>query len=301
VTATAEAPEQAVDPLWKGPGIYTADELSLEAYHRDIVPGGSLSSSGARALLDPGCPAQFHHDRQHPQPAKKEWDLGTAVHGIILGSGPEIVVTEHSDWRTKAARDDRDAIRASGGVPLLFEDGEQVTAMAQAIRQHPIAGPLFAPGTGTPEQSLYWTDPETGVMCRVRPDWLKHPPDLTLCVDLKTTKDASPGGVSKAIADYGYHQQDAFYVDGIQAVLGLPARFVFVFVNKTPPYLITVRELSDADRAIGRAKNARALRIYAECERTGIWPDWTGDTPDIPYISLPTWAAQREAEEYLNV
>lgn len=300
MTATAEAPE-TVHPAWKGPGLYTADELSLEDYHRDVVPGGSLSSSGARAILDPGCPAQFHYDRQHPKPPKAEFELGTAVHTEVLGSGPANVVTDYDSWRTKAAQVERDKIRAANRIPLLAAEGEQVAAMAAAIRQHPIAGPLFTPGTGIAEQSLYWTDPETSVMCRCRPDWLKELPDLTLAVDLKTTKDASPAGISKAIADYGYHQQDPFYLDGIQHVLGKPARFVFVFISKTPPYLITVRELSDADRAIGRAKNARALRIYAECERTGHWPDWTGDTPDIPYISLPPWAAQREAEEYLNV
>lgn len=301
MTAVAEAPERAVNPLWRGPGLYTAKDLSLEAYHADVVPGGSLSSSGARALLDPGCPAQFKYDREHPKPAKAEFELGTAVHTEVLGAGPANVVTDHDSWRTKPAQIERDKIRAARRIPLLAAEGEQVAAMAAAIRQHPIAGPLFAPGTGTAEQSLYWTDPATGVMCRCRPDWLKELPDLTLAVDLKTTKDASPGEVSKAIGNYGYHQQDAFYLDGIQAVLGKPARFIFVFVSKAPPYLITVRELSEADRAIGRAKNQRALRIYAACEQTGVWPDWTGDTPDIPYISLPTWQATREAEEYLNV
>lgn len=296
MTATLDTP--VTNPLWRGLGVYSADELTLDDYHADVVPGGSLSSSGARALLDPGCPAQFDYDRKHPQPVKKEWDLGTAVHNLILGSGPEIVVTEHDDWRTKDARADRDAIRADGGIPLLFHDGEQVTAMADAIRSHSLAGPLFTGGTA--EQSLYWEDEATKVTCRCRPDYLKQYPGLTLAVDLKTTKDASPTAVSKAIADYGYHQQDPFYIDGIQAALGLPARFVFVFVSKTAPYLITVRELSEADRAIGRAKNQRALRIYAECTKTGVWPDWTGPVTDIPYISLPPWAAIREAEEYLK-
>ena len=53
-------------------------------------------------------------------------------------------------------------------------------------------------------------------------------------------------------------------------------------------------------RTIGRAKNARALRIYAECQRSDTWPDWTGPVTDIPEISLPTWAAIRDAEEYLK-
>lgn len=294
--ATATAPAT----VWRGPGVYSADELTLEQYHADIVPDGSLSSSGARALLAPGCPAQFDYDRRQPQLPKREFEIGTAVHSVLLGTGADLVVVDAEMWNTKAVKAEVTAIRADDKIPLKPSDKQQVEDMVAAIRRHPVAGPLFAPGTGTPEQSLYWVDEATGITCRVRPDWLKHLPDLTLCVDYKTAAKADPEAVSKAIADRGYHQQDPFYIDGIQAVLGLPARFLFVFQSKTAPYLITVRELSEADRAIGRAKNQRALRIYAECTKTGVWPDWTGTVTDIPYISLPTWTATREAEEYLK-
>jgi hypothetical protein len=285
--------------LWRGPGIYTADELPLEAYHADIVPGGSLSSSGARKLLAPSCPAQFRYDQQHPQAPKKEFDLGHAAHRLVLDDGPELVEVKALRWDSIKVKAEVQAIRDAGAVPLKTAELEQVQAMAAAIRQHPLAGPLFTPGTGVAEQSLYWADPHTGVTCRARPDWLKNLPGLVVCVDYKTAADASPDAVSKAIGDRGYHMQDPWYLDGIQAVTGQQARFIFVVQSKTAPYLITVRELADADRAIGRAKNQRALRIYAECERTGIWPDWTGPTTDIPYISLPTWQAVREADEYL--
>jgi hypothetical protein len=82
MTATLDAP--TISPLWHGLGVYSSDELSLEQYHADVAPGGSLSSSGARALLDPGCPAQFDYDRKHHQPAKKEFEIGTAAHSMLL-------------------------------------------------------------------------------------------------------------------------------------------------------------------------------------------------------------------------
>src|SRR5690606_6095777 len=126
------------------------------------------------------------------------------------------------------------------------------------------------------EHSLYWVDPATSVMCRCRPDWLMERPDLALCVDYKTCRDASPRSVSKAHGDYGYQQHAALYIDRVQPALGKPAQFVPVAQPKPVPYLVTTRELTEADLDIGRAKNAKALRIYAECERTGVWPDWTG-------------------------
>lgn len=273
------------------------DGLSAEAYHADRT---SISSTGLRALLAPGCPAQFKYDRDHPAPPKREFDLGHAVHTAVLGEGSDVKVIDYPDYKKADARTERDAAYAEGLVPLLPKEKKQVDAMAEAIRQHPLAGPLFA-GEGIAERSLYWTDPATGVRCRVRPDWLKPLPGLALAVDLKTTKDANPEAVSRAIRDYSYHQQDALYTDGIWAALQPEdVRFLFVFISKTPPYLITVRELTDQDRDIGRARNERALRIYADCVANDTWPDWTGPVTEIPQIGMPTWDTIRQAEEYLG-
>ncbi|MGC5534297.1 PD-(D/E)XK nuclease-like domain-containing protein [Streptomyces sp. SR-10] len=274
------------------------DGMTAEAYHADR---NSISSTGLRKILAPGCPAQLRYDLDHPQPHKKEFDLGHAAHLLVLGEGPELEVIDAPDWKKVATRELRDLAYAEGKVPLLTKDHDMVQAMAAAIRQHPLAGPLFTPGTGVAEQSIFWTDPATGVRCRIRPDWLKQLPGLALCVDYKTIKSADPDTVSKAIRDHAYHQQDALYTDGIWAALQPEdVRFIFVFQSKTAPYLITVRELADQDRDIGRARNERALRIFAECQATGNWPDWTGPVTDIPTISMPTWAVLNETEEYLR-
>ncbi|MER6534370.1 PD-(D/E)XK nuclease-like domain-containing protein [Streptomyces sp900105755] len=287
MTTTTEAPA----------GPIVRDDLTAESYHADRT---SISSSGLRALLAPGCPAQFKYDRDNPQPPKREFDLGHAAHKLVLGIGEELEPLDFDTYLTKAAKQARDEAREAGAVPLLTHEWEQVQAMAAAIRQHPVAGPLFTPGTGRAELSLFWTDRETGVRCRVRPDWLKEMPGLALGVDYKTIRSADPETVSRAIRDHSYHQQDALYTDGIWAVLDPEdVRFIFVFQSKIPPYLITVRELADQDRDIGRARNQRALRLYKDCESTGIWPDWTGPITEIPTISMPTYDTLRQAEEYL--
>jgi hypothetical protein len=172
--------------------------------------------------------------------------------------------------------------------------------MAEAIRQHPIAGPLFTPGTGVAEQSLFWTDPRTGVRCRCRPDWMPHRGDGRLVVvDYKTAKAVDEAALQRAVYERGYHAQAAHYLDGIKA-LGLhgdqdPA-FVFVFQAKTAPYLVHLVELDFPALTLGAARNERALRTYAECERTGIWP---GFNNRITYLPLPPWAEKRDQEEYL--
>jgi hypothetical protein len=274
------------------------DGLPADEYHADRT---SISSSGLRALLPPGCPAQFKYDRDHPQAPKREFDLGHAAHKLVLGEGEEIVVTEHDDWRTKAAREERDDIRAAGAVPLLFHEGEQVTAMAEAIRQHPLAGPLFTSGNGLAEQSIYWTDTRTGVRCRCRPDWMPHRPEggRLVVVDYKTAKAVDDNSLQRAVYERAYHAQAAFYLDGVKAA-GLhgdqePA-FIFAFQAKTPPYLVHLVELDFPALTLGAARNERALRIYADCERTGNWP---GFNNAITYLPLPPYAEKRDEKEYL--
>lgn len=299
MTATIEAPGQAVHPAWKGLGVYSADELSLDDYHRDIVPGGSLSSSGARALLDPSCPAQFKYDRDHPQAPKKEWDLGTAAHRLVLGDGPELVEVKVSDWRTKDAQRQASEARARGAVPLKTADYEQVHAMADALRRHPTAATIFDPAGGKPEQSLYWIDPITQVTCRARPDWLPTPgPGRLIIPDYKTAAKVNRKAIQNAIRDHGYHQQAAWCVEGAQAtgLAGSDAVFVLVFQVKNPPYHVVVVQVDAMDLRIGHAKNAVARDIYRECTETGVWPAY-GDGVEI--IPQPEWDQKRDIEEYL--
>jgi len=285
--------------VWRGPGVYTADELSLEDYHRDIVPGGSLSSSGARALLSPGCPAQFHYDRQHPQPVKKEFDLGTAAHRLILGDGPELVEVKVADWRTKDAQRQAAEARERGAVPLKTADYEQVHAMADALRQHRTAASLFDPVGGQPEQSLYWIDPITKITCRARPDWLRTPTQSRAIVsDYKTAAKVDRRSIQRAIRDHGYHQQAAWCIDGARHVGIADERAVFllVFQAKNPPYHVVVAQVDALDLRIGHAKNAVARDIYRECTETGVWPAY-GDAVEI--IPQPEWDQKKDVEEYL--
>lgn len=274
-------------------GVYEMDEAT---YHGDPVPGGSLSSSGARRLLPPGCPALFNYERDHPR-QRAEFDFGTAAHKLVLGTGPEIAVIDAKDWRTNKAKDDAKAARERGAVPVLTADYLDAQVMADAIRAHPLAGRLFNPEFGgKPEQSLFWQDDQWGIWKRARLDWL---PDWTnawgrlILADYKTTTCADPGHIAKAVANYGYHQQAAFYLDGVHQVIdgGDPA-FLFVFQEKNPPYLVTVCELDHEAITAGRKLNDRAAEVFRDCTASGLWPSYS--TEDVALISLPRWAQPRE-------
>jgi hypothetical protein len=286
VTALAE--RSSLPYVVDQPGLY---QMSADHYHRDPVPQGSLSSSGARALLPPSCPAKFRHEQLHGRPSKPAFDLGHAAHSLVLeGDSTRVVIVDAEDWKTKSAREQRDAAQAAGLVPLLADDWRVVQEMAAALRAHPIAAALFNPERGQPEQSAFWQDETHGVWRRARFDWL---PDLTpsgrlIVGDYKTTVSAEPRALAKSAANFGYHQQAAFYLDAVTALdLADEAAFVFVSQEKTAPYLVTAWELDREALDIGRALNEQALAIYAECMATDVWPNYTDD---VALISLPAWA-----------
>lgn len=279
------------------PGVY---DLPDDVYHADPVPEGSLSVSGARLLLPPSCPAKFAYQREHGRPPKKEFDLGHAAHLMVLGAGPELVVVEAADWRTKAAREQRAAAYAAGKVPLLPAQLDQVTRMAEQLRQHPIAAELLDPERMRAEVSIFWRDPEFGIMRRARFDALSTPDGSgsALLVDYKTTKAGDLESVSKALHFYGYAMQARWYRDGaiaLDLVDPARARFLFIFQEIEPPYLVTVVEPDVDALRIGGERNRRAIEIFRDCTESGIWPGYT-PTDEIPLVSLPGWVERQYAQ-----
>ncbi|MDF5755790.1 PD-(D/E)XK nuclease-like domain-containing protein [Spongiactinospora sp. TRM90649] len=271
------------------PGVY---DIPAETYHADPVPGGSLSSTGARRILPPGCPARYRWEADHGTLPKPAWDLGTAAHRLVLGTGPELVRIDAAEWRSRKVKQQVAAVRAAGDIPLRPADYDQVRAMAAALRSHRIAAALLDPDRGDPEQTLIWRDLVTGVWRRAMLDWLRHPGGGRFIVgDYKTCRSADPDAIQRAVHTYGYHCQGAWYLDGITA-LGLdPApAFVLICQEKEPPYLVTVAEIDATALRIGRALNRQAIEIYAECTATGRWP---GYSDDIELIRLPAWLENR--------
>ncbi len=276
-------------------GVY--DGMSDATYHADPVPGGSLSSSGARKLLPPSCPALYRYEQDHGRAPKREFDFGHAAHQLVLGAGPGITVVDAKSWRTDAAQGQAEEARAEGKVPLLTAEYETVQAMAAALKRHPIAGRMFNPERGKPEQSLFWKDQKFGIWRRARLDWLPTAGNGQHWVaDLKTCRSAAPDRLQKAMWDYGYATQAAWYLDGVRA-LGLGdklTKFVFVFQEKTPPYLVTVAEPDPFALQIGAYENQSAMATYRDCMATGHWPGYSDGIESIP---LPRWIEAQYAKE----
>lgn len=264
-------------------GMFSAVEEA--DYHADRE---SISVSGAKILVQPGGPAKFRERMDNPPPPKPEYTFGHAAHALVLGKGATIIEVDAPDWRTKAAKEIRDQA-CNGVAPMLTHELNKARAMAAKVKDHPIAGPLFA--NGHAEVSLYTTDEQTGVRLRGRCDWITMADlgagERPVIVDYKTAVSADPELWTRKAADYGYDMQFPWYVDLYGAIKGDEAGFLFVVQEKVAPYLVSVVELDMDAFMLGREKSRQAIDLYASCREFGEWP---GYADQIHSMSLPPWA-----------
>lgn len=244
------------------------EDMPEREYHAHPT---SLSVSGAKTLLK--APALFKHQQANPV-YKDVFDFGSAAHSLVLGVGDPLCVIDAEDWRSKAARDLRDAARAKGETPILKADHLKVLAMADKLKQHKLAMQLLS--EGNPEVSAFAPDEATGVTRRCRFDWL-HPTVLT---DYKTSASSNPhdlAGRYGAIKKWGYDQQAAWYLD-LARDLGHPAQaFAFIFQMKEAPFLVTVATVPEGELWDARDRNRQALERFRDCTESGIWPGYLPD------------------------
>jgi hypothetical protein len=214
--------------------------------------------------------------------------IGTAIHLAVLEPerfALEVVQRPTFDRRTTIGKAGFAAWTAenAGRLALEAEDFDTVRRSADSVLAHPAARALLS--EGAPEVTLRWVDATTGAPCRARFDWLR--PDLG-AVDLKSTRDASPAGFAREIAQHAYYIQAAHYDMGAQAVLGqfLPY-WIFIAVEKEAPYAVGVYSLDRESIDAAAVRVADALARWRASTDSGRWPSYSNL---IEPITTPKWA-----------
>lgn len=264
---------------------YAADNLGID------VP--TLNSGLANRLLTRSpLHAWWGHPRLNPQwqPTESEaFDLGGAVHDIVIeGRTDRIRVIQADSWRTKEARDLRDAARADGMLPLLPDQAAAVLAMAgPALAAIGTSPDLIGLGELDPEQTFIWQDESTGAWLRCRPDWVTR--DRTIILSFKTTSaSAEPEAFTRSLMNFGYDLQAAFEIAGVEAVCGTRVtHYIWVVQEVQPPYAVSLVGMSPEMRHYGLSRFDLAVSRWADCLNNDRWP---GYPTRICYVSPPAWA-----------
>lgn len=254
-------------------------------------------SSGILKAIVNACPARaWYESWLNPRRTIEQadqMDLGTVAHGILLeGSTENVEIIDADDWRTKAAREAREAAYAAGKTPILARKMEVVEAMVSAawkfIKASEVAD-VF--DNGQSEITLTWDEGDTP--CRARPDRVSA--DNRMIVDYKS------GGVSAEpdswgrmqMVRMGYYISAAFYRRGMKACVGVEPSYTFLVQENEPPYLCSLVGVDPHAFELGERKVRHALDVWSQCVKANYWPAYPSR---IVYPEIPTWEDARWEE-----
>lgn len=221
-------------------GLY---KIGHEAYH----DGPGISSSDIKnALVSYGYYAYKKEADEEPRPSL---EFGKAFHMALLEYdlfADTYRVAPDVDRRTKDGKAKwADFLAELGGSrrAISADDWESIFTLTRAVREHP-----------------RWTDvgnlsAEIAAIAPCATHGIrKCKPDLlgSAIIDVKTTICAAPWEFNKAVTRFGYHISAAFYQDVIKEVTGESLPFVFIVVEKKPPFGVAFYTLSDEYLREGR-------------------------------------------------
>ncbi len=274
-------------------------DLSNKEYHADKT---SFSSSLIKQM---DLPAQARYSMLNQQEYKDCFRIGTAIHTYILEMPKfvnEFIVGIDQPRRSKSDKliwsrwfDDRGAngefitsfkaadwykeFEKSTGKNIITKDElSKIVNMAEAVKNNKIAHSLLK--DGMPEQSIFWTDEETGLNLKVRPDYLS-----SSISDLKSINEVDDKSIWNACNNFKYHISTAMYQDGVMQLTGDYRPFIFIFVSKNAPHFLRCVEMSNAQAEDGHNQYRDNLRKLADCLNKNDWPGYpeTIEVIEYPY------------------
>jgi len=262
------------------PGIY---DLTNDEYHESA----GISRSGIMEFKR--SPKHYWYKYLNADYLKKESSkemiFGSALHCYILEPerfDNEYYITQNWDRRTKEGKSNyaKMLIESAGSILISGDDFDLIQQMAGSIKDDSQAIELITDAQY--EKSIYWIDPETQLLCKVRPDILHS----NFIVDLKTTKDASYSAFQRDFYYYGYALQIAMMYEASKHALNVPiTNFIDLAIEKTEPYLHAIYPIDEVTIDHGRNEFHFYLKQMKECFEKNEWPGYKLQT-----LSLPNYA-----------
>ena len=245
------------------------------------------------------CPAYFKFCEDNPQEPSEDMVLGSAFHKIVLEPetfGYEFAVMPDLDRRTTQGKMKyaEFIIEADRKTVITQEQYDTICGMRDSIMSNPYARKLI---NGNIEQSMYFTDDLTKLECKCRPDVWRKVADRVVITDLKSAKSVMPNDFMRDCVKYHYDLQTAMYRDGASKVLGVPKDnidFVFIAVEKKPPYLLNIMQADTYVIQKGEADFREYIGTYKECLETQNWYGFNGSMGIINTLSLPEYLIKKE-------
>lgn len=273
-------------------GNFIKKETNAEYHGNEVVSKSRLANMSV-------CPQYFKWVLENPEEPTDALIVGSAFHKWVLE--PEDFTKEFAilpiiDRRTKQGKEDYANFVAEneGKAVITQEQFATIDGMRNALLSNTYISKLL---DGEKEQSFYFMDELTNIMCKVRPDCYKIVGDKVIITDLKSCKSAMPEMFMKDIVNYSYDLQAYMYRLGVSLVLGVPIEnvmFVFVAVEKEAPFLSAIYECTQDIYDRGEMLFRKYIGMLKYCTDTNNWYGFNGHTNEPMTIGLPEWAKSKE-------
>ena len=234
---------------------------------------------------EPGSPAHFVASFLDPQTDTDALFMGRSVHQRILTPNeplpgvvavPETYTNEKGEvkpWsgNAKVCKNWLEAQKQAGLRPLKQEQIDAMDGVVNAIAQNETCKLAFKEGKA--EVSLFkrWSNQNGTILRKARLDWVC--PGAAL-VDIKTCLDARACEFDRVLWARRYYVQAAYYLDVWNELNPDDQKtdFVFIAVEKFPPFAVQLFAVDQSDIDNGRREYRRNLSLVIECLKTGVWP-----------------------------
>lgn len=239
-------------------------------------------------------PEKFKYYIDHPEPPTPALIFGQLFHATALQ--PEMVddlfaVAPMVDRRTKAGKEAFAEFEASSEnkTVVTAEMYQQAKEMTEALYRNGYAKRLL---NGERETTFVWKDDLSGETCKCRTDCLMEVNGELVIVDLKTTDNAETEAFMRSAIKYQYDLQAAMYSEGVKANTGKKPLFVFIAIEKKPPYAVNILQADELFIKRGYDLFREYIGMYHECKQTGEWFGYLGKFNQINNLGLPSYLAK---------
>lgn len=246
-------------------GIYT--DLSIQDYHANKTHISATQIKLAKRSLK-----EFHwwRDGKIIQEEKTHFSFGNAFELALLDKeefAKSVAIAADAEWIAEAmnekdysvARNSKkykelaaDFYEINKGMYIIGDHGkeswEAIEHMLESCYQDKVIKALIQ---NTEYQiSVFWTDEESGLQMKTRPDICKRRTDTYSIVNVKTTEDGSQDGFSRDMVKYEYPLQATIEIQGCLQSDLMPRvdNYFWLVVEKVPPYNATIYRFRDEDQ-----------------------------------------------------
>ena len=224
-------------------------------------------------------PLHYKWAKEHPEEEESTPSqiFGAAAHKYLLELGSfydEYALAPNVDKRTKAGKEEWERFKAEneGKTVITSDDLDKLWLMQEAVCDHKAAKELLF---GTIETPILWTDPETGIECKIRPDVVAMKDRRPIIVDYKTVTSCDERTFWRECDKYGYQLQAGMYTEGYALTNYIEVGFAFVAQEKTPPYACRVFYCDPEFIEQGNEEYHQLLRYLKQCQDTNFWPGYS--------------------------